>query len=120
MKVKLSNPIKNKYGDPLRIGNGTLEVDEMDKEINTLLREGAIDPIYEEVKREIFEIPKEIIKPLPIIKSDREEKKIYTKQELKRMNKLQQVEILRGYGFIKIPSLESDRIELIINIQKKG
>ena len=116
MKVKLSNPIKNMYGDPLHIGDGIIEVDVNDNAINMLIRDGAIDPVYEEVKKEASApIMAEVVKSTTI-----EIKKVYTKEELKKLNKAKHTEILKDYGFIKIPLLEKDRIELILNMQKKG
>lgn len=120
MKVKLSNPIKNKYGDPLHIGDGIIEVDETDKAINMLIREGAIDPVYETVKEEIKNEFITIKPKIEVVEVLKQKIHVYTKTELKKMNKQQQTEILQRYGFIKVPSLEIERVELIMNVQKKG
>jgi hypothetical protein len=66
-----------------------------------------------------FEITPSKIKeePKSEIKEEEEEKVKQTADELKKLNKSQQTEILNKLGVTKIPLLEANRINLILELQ---
>jgi len=42
-----------------------------------------------------------------------------TKEELFKLNKKEQIQILEDFGVKKIPKLEKDRVDFILKIQKQ-
>jgi len=57
------------------------------------------------------------IKEFEIKPGAKDEVKNTTYEELKKLNKVEQVEILKSKGVTKIPNLEDDRIKLILELQ---
>ena len=62
----------------------------------------------------------ELLKRLNIIElRASNEEKLYTSEELYRLNKAEQGKIINSLGITKIPILEKERVELILNNQNK-
>lgn len=66
-------------------------------------------------ERKNFELRlKKYFKPIQTVEIQK-----FTEKELFVMKKIEQVEILKLYGISEIPSLEKDRVKLILNLQNK-